>query len=410
MDTTCSHARNAMVEGEVTPEIGAHLATCSDCRSARQVAALFRAATTAPAAGALDDAFEPGQALLHYTLLERIGRGGQGVVYKATERDLPGSVVALKIVRSDPSSLKEARAKPITHPNVIRINHTTVHGSYRLIEMEYIAGGTLDDRLATTASGAALSLSREERLAIFRGVLEGVRAVHESGLLHLDLKPLNILLRRGFEPVVTDFGMSARPGSQVLGGTRGWTAPEVDRGEVPDVRADVYSLGAILEALMPDPAPALADVIACAEASRREERYPDVPALRAAFEEALLRDAAPAPAPPPAPAPAPALPPPPRPEPRARRFFPLAVAALLAVAGAAFLVDRWLSPHDDVSPPQEPSAAPPEASAPATSPLPTLAPSAVIVPAPRKPPHPKPLSSPAPSAPDPPKLKHPGVL
>jgi serine/threonine-protein kinase len=287
VDATCTRAQEALIAGELTSGLALHVDGCARCERVRRLSALLAARSRGVAATSVSGAFVRGQELLRYRLDELLGEGGQGVVFRATELDVPESVVALKIVprgRDDLAVQEVSHAKRINHPNVCRVNHTEVHGGFRLIEMEYVDGGTLAERLAPSGAGP---LAPAAAAAIFRGVLDGLEVVHRKGILHLDLKPLNILLREGKHPVVTDFGLSARAGGAGAGGTRGWTAPEVDRGAPADARADVYSLGALLAALFSAPSPSLASVIARATAPLADDRYPDVAALRDAFEETL---------------------------------------------------------------------------------------------------------------------------
>jgi formylglycine-generating enzyme required for sulfatase activity len=287
----CLAVQQALIAGERPAGLTEHLASCSVCDRVRRLSEMIVARSRGAAHVSISQAFAPGQELLRYRLDALVGEGGQGVVFKATELDVPGSVVALKIVGHDASgtddTVKEvAFAKRINHPNVCRVHHTAIFGSFRVIEMEYVSGGTLADRLA------AGPLDRAEAMRLFRGVLAGMQAVHRHQILHLDLKPLNVLLRDDGEPVVTDFGMAMRPGVEGAGGTAGWTAPEVRRGEPADVRADVYSLGGLLGALLPDRSDAIAAVVARATAAGVADRYPDLEALGRAIDEAAAGGAA----------------------------------------------------------------------------------------------------------------------
>jgi formylglycine-generating enzyme required for sulfatase activity len=285
VDAVCLQAQAALIAGDVSPGLSEHIASCAVCDRVRRLSELLVTRSRGAARVPFAQIFTPGQELLRYRLDALIGEGGQGVVFRATELDVPESVVALKVVYhggpgADESVKEVSFAKRINHPNVCRVHHTAVYGAFRIIEMEHLPGGTLASRLAQGLP------SRAAALRLFRGVLAGIEAVHRHGILHLDLKPLNVLLRDDGEPVVTDFGMATRAGGGAVGGTSGWTAPEVERGESADARADVYSLGALLGALLPSRSDALEAVVARATAARAADRYPDVPVLRRAFEAA----------------------------------------------------------------------------------------------------------------------------
>jgi len=158
----------------------------------------------------------------------------------------------------------------ITHPNVCRINHTTSAAPFRIIVMEYVRGGTLRERLARGPIPA------KEALGIFRGICEGVRAAHDRDVLHLDLKPGNVLLRDGVLPVVCDFGLATTSGSSARGGTEGYMAPEQVGAGRSDQRADVYALGRILSDLVPSPSRELRRLITQACAESPEARFATV--------------------------------------------------------------------------------------------------------------------------------------
>ena len=283
-EPSCEAVQIALIRGDASPDQEAHAAACPRCRKVRQLSRVFRSRMLDRDEDAprVADAFEPGQELLRYRLHEVLGEGGQGVVFRATEIEVPDSIVALKIVPregfGEDDSLREVKhAKKLTHPNVCRINHTEVHGPFRLIEMQYVDGGTLEARELT----AALSME------VFRGICDGVAYVHGEGVLHLDLKPRNVLLDRAGVPIVADFGMSTRAGGEAFGGTQRYMAPEVAAGHEPDVRADVYSLGALLCDLFPRRSRALERVAGKAMAAGREHRFDDVAGLRCAFDQAV---------------------------------------------------------------------------------------------------------------------------
>lgn len=283
MDQTCEDVQVRLMMGEPLPgELAAHLKGCSNCRKASELSSALHGAFTA------GPDWSPGERVLdQYELLEQIGRGGQGAVFKA--RDLEtGLIVALKVVALDEHSVDEVlHASGITHPNVCRTNHTKTCGLFRVIVMEFVRGPTLRERLAQGP------IAEKQAIAVFRGICQGVRAAHERDVVHLDLKPGNVLLRDGFVPVVTDFGLASVTGSAPRGGTEGYMAPEQERGERLDQRTDVFALGVMLRELVPSPSPHLRAVIQQACAESVEQRPANVDELLRLVDEALRSDALP---------------------------------------------------------------------------------------------------------------------
>jgi serine/threonine-protein kinase len=199
----------------------------------------------------------PGADFGNYELVEEIGRGGMGVIWKARQKDLD-RVVAIKMILSSHLAstmqvdrfVAEARAMAkLHHPHVVRIHETgQVHGQHYFV-MEYIAGPSL---AAALARGR---LPREKAAELVATVARAVEHLHGQNIVHRDLKPSNILLDTDGLPYVTDFGLVKLldPGSHVtttgaIVGTPAYMAPEQAAGRAEEVgpRSDVYSLGAIL--------------------------------------------------------------------------------------------------------------------------------------------------------------------
>src|SRR5258705_5155496 len=183
-----------------------------------------------------------------------IGSGGMGQVYKAFDRKLK-RLVALKFVRgADPVQerrfLQEAQAQArVDHAHVCRVYEVGRISNQPYIAMQHIEGKTLRE--------AASSLSFVAKLALMRDVAEAVHAAHQTGLVHRDIKPQNILVEQnpdGPRPFVTDFGLARdvrSPGDTAEGavlGTPQYMAPEQANGDLRalDARTDVYGLGATL--------------------------------------------------------------------------------------------------------------------------------------------------------------------
>lgn len=286
----CERAQLALIEGREEEWVAAHVAGCSECRFfadlSSQLASADRAKTSAAASdlgsafeAILDQAVAVQRPLARYRLEGRVGRGGQGVVYRAVDSET-GETVALKVVRSrlsgpDTAASEVALAHLVPHPNVCRVYHTERHGEVRLIVMELVDGNRLDEALPR--------LSPAQRLSVFRKVCEAVSAAHAVGVLHLDLKPSNILVRASGEPTVTDFGLALKLAADerptARGGTRGYMGAEQRDGRGVDQRTDVYALGIILGELFPGGSRGLKRVIARATAESPQQRYPDVRSL-----------------------------------------------------------------------------------------------------------------------------------
>jgi serine/threonine protein kinase len=202
-----------------------------------------------------------GSTLGDFDVLAEIGRGGMGVVYKARQRSLERHV-ALKILRDEhlhhptvrERFLEEARALAgLDHPNILKVFQIgeCLAGPYFVME--------LIDGLSLAGLIKQGSVSISTTLTLMIPVTEGIHHVHERGIIHRDLKPSNILIRSSRRPVVMDFGLAkvssknaslTEPGTIV--GTPAFMAPEQAGGGwgTPGPRSDVYSLGAILYALL----------------------------------------------------------------------------------------------------------------------------------------------------------------
>lgn len=196
-----------------------------------------------------------------YELLEEIGRGGMGVVYKARQKSLDRLVAVKMILASHLASAEHVRrfqiearaAARLRHSNIVQIHEVgQVHGQH-FFAMEFIDGISLAQRLAR----GAMDLPASVRLLV--QVARAVAHLHREGVVHRDLKPSNILLDAEEQPYVTDFGLAklfSTGGDPtvtgVIAGTPSYMAPEQAAGHSSQVgpASDVYSLGAILYELL----------------------------------------------------------------------------------------------------------------------------------------------------------------
>jgi serine/threonine-protein kinase len=194
----------------------------------------------------------PGSKVGRYTLVRRLGTGGMGVVYSAHDPYL-GRHVALKLLRRAqrtrevaPRLLREAVAlAQLSHPNVVAIYDVGVWEESIFLSMELVEGSTLREWLSERQRGW------KEILAIFIEIAAGLGAAHKAGVLHLDIKPENILLDASGRVRITDFGLakfatSSGESATEWGGTPAYMAPEQLAGKGASVRSDIYSLGLVL--------------------------------------------------------------------------------------------------------------------------------------------------------------------
>src|SRR5438552_4135020 len=190
----------------------------------------------------------------HFVVVETLGIGGMGTVYKARDT-LLDRFVALKLLRKDLSGQedhnsrlqKEARiAASVNHPNVIQVFSSGIdHGQFYVV-MELVDHGSLDDLIEQRNR-----LPEKQVLESGIQVAKGLRAAHRKGLIHCDVKPANILFIDEHTAKIGDFGLAgvAAQGAETrseIWATPYYVAPERLNNELPDFRSDIYSLGATL--------------------------------------------------------------------------------------------------------------------------------------------------------------------
>ena len=179
-----------------------------------------------------------------YQLLREVARGGAGAVYEAEDRDL-GRRLALKVyhdpTRDRDQLLHEVRtAVSLAGPGVVRI--FDVDPDHGWIALEWAPLGAIRERLRARDAGALLPIERW-LLPLARALAR----VHDGGLVHLDVKPANVLLVSRTEPVLADFGIARRAGQESPAGSMGYVSPERLAKKPADFRDDVYAFGRVLE-------------------------------------------------------------------------------------------------------------------------------------------------------------------
>lgn len=199
---------------------------------------------------------EPGKIINNrFEIIKSLGVGGMGAVFQAFDQELD-EVVALKVLKtkqaneSDINQFKDEIkvARRISHPNVVRIHDFGQLANNVFISMEYVQGYTLEQLLKFTKKLRPLA-AKHAALHI----CEGLKAAHESGVIHKDLKPANIIVELDSSIKLMDFGIasidniiSGQRSNAMVGGTAAYIAPEQALGKGSDERTDIYSLGVLL--------------------------------------------------------------------------------------------------------------------------------------------------------------------
>jgi serine/threonine protein kinase len=199
-----------------------------------------------------------------YLITKKLGRGGMGTVYKVVDRETEVEY-AIKVLAPElagsPEAIRDlkkevATAQQLTHENLLRVNYLGVSESSAYLLMEFIDGEDLETYRARKGQGG--KLSDEEFRNIVGQLLKGLDYLHDRGMVHLDIKPQNVMVSRNGEVKVTDFGISTTIKEQVQSrerdrapiGTLCFMAPEQFQGHLCDRRTDIYALGIMFHLLL----------------------------------------------------------------------------------------------------------------------------------------------------------------
>ncbi len=199
-----------------------------------------------------------GETILHYKVIEKLGEGGMGVVYKAEDTKLKREV-AIKFLPRYISSDEEERnrftieaqaAAALNHPNIATIHSIEETKDEVFIVMEYINGPELKDKIKKGI------LSLEESINVIEQIANGLQVAHQKGIIHRDIKSSNIMMTQSEQVKIMDFGLAKIKGSSQITrmgttiGTAAYMSPEQARGEKVDHRTDLWSMGVIFYELV----------------------------------------------------------------------------------------------------------------------------------------------------------------
>ena len=215
-----------------------------------------------------------------YVLLDLIGRGGMGTVYRARDTRLDREV-ALKVIDIPASEtapvLEEARLLArLEHPGIVTVHDAGILPDGRAFCVMRRVEGVRLDEFPRGSPGMA------ERLAVFGKLCDAVGFAHSRGVVHRDLKPENVMVGPFGAVIVLDWGVALRTeaggrGSATIAGTSRYMAPEQRIAAAVDSRSDIYALGVLLDELLPPRPPrALAAIAARARSPEPAGRYPSV--------------------------------------------------------------------------------------------------------------------------------------
>ena len=219
-----------------------------------------------------------------YEVIEELGKGGMGKVYKALDKEI-NEEVAIKLLKpeiaSDETTVERFRnelkfARKIAHKNICKMYHLAKDVDTPYITMEYVPGENLKSFIRRKGK-----LSDDEALSIAKQVCEGLAEAHRLGVVHRDLKPQNIMIDEEGDAKIMDFGIARSleaPGMTQTGvmiGTPDYISPEQAEGEEADHRSDIYALGVILYEMVTGNVPFKGDTALSVAMKHKSKLAPD---------------------------------------------------------------------------------------------------------------------------------------
>lgn len=246
-----------------------------------------------------------------YKIESLLGQGGMSAVYKATDPNLRRTV-AVKLIHPhlsmDPEFVRRfeqeaAAVAQLRHQNIIQVYDFNHDGDVYYMVLEYVDGQTLQDKLQTLNQNREL-MPLTDTVKIMATVSDAVAFAHEHGMIHRDLKPANVMLNKRGQPILMDFGVAKMLGTAqhtatgAIIGTAMYMSPEQARGDRPDERTDIYSLGVMLYEMITGAPPFEGESTVAILMKHVTERVPDIrnlkqdipPAMVTVVDKALAKD------------------------------------------------------------------------------------------------------------------------
>jgi len=238
-----------------------------------------------------------GKSILHYNIIEKLGEGGMGVVYKADDTKLDRTVAIKFLPRSVAANPEERKrfvieakaAAALNHPNIATIHAIEESDDEMFIVMEYIEGQELKDIIKSEIPNPKSAIDYATRIA------EGLQAAHEKGIIHRDIKSSNIMITSKGQVKIMDFGLAkVRGGAQVTKvgttiGTAAYMSPEQARSEQVDQRTDIWSFGVVLYEMLTGQLPFSGDYEAAVAYSILNEEPTQISVLKPDIPTAMIK-------------------------------------------------------------------------------------------------------------------------